>query len=368
MIGNRRGHRRCTLKPFVPTTQSRQPPALVLPTEVVDRPDQIHSRLQRFIGFGQCPTASHQTRQALPKPCIQSLDEGRVDDALALCARNPLVNIASLALHDATLYAAHTSLLILFNHLRNEDSRPSAPPRTPQSCCRQALTKDLADGAEVSFQAVRAKQQAQRQSRGASAYWFNQPGNQGAIATMGKRSAQPQAGAEHHGQGHPDDAALLLDSQFIHLHLAEIAWGGNPLLMHRLAMQAGTLLPIGDGALVYGKGSDNGLSRAAVRKQGDDLREALIRMGQSLKRRAFGFSEGRAANRAAVAALFLRMNGDVACLPTASSRASEIRTKYCQWVQSHQSFRSGIQKGLSLDLHSIQNVAPPRLTGELPKT
>jgi hypothetical protein len=63
----------------------------------------------------------------------------------------------------------------------------------------------------------------------------------------------------------------------------------------------------------------------------------------------------------------LRMNGDVALLNPASGRAIEIRTKYGQRVQSRQSFRSGIQKGLSLDLRSIQNVAPPRLTGELPE-
>jgi hypothetical protein len=366
MIGGGRCHRRRPLKPFVPTNQSRQSQTLVLSAEVVDCADQIHARLQRFTLFGKRPTAPRQTRQALAKRRIQSLDEGRVDDALALCTRNYPVNVASLALHDTPLNAAYTPLLILFNHLRNQDSRPGPQGRSPGCIRRHRLAKHLADGADVSFQAIRTKQQAQRQSRCTGADLFNQRRDQRAIAAIGNRPTQPQPGADHHGQGHPDDAALLLDAQFIHLYLAEVARRGNQSFMHSLAMPASALLPIGDGALIYGKGGDNGLPRAAVRQQGDHLGEALIGVAQPVKRRALGCGKGLLANRAFEAVLLLRMNRDVAFFQSASSRASQIRTKYRQWVQSRQSFRSGIQKGLSLDPRSIQNATPPRLTGALP--
>jgi len=368
MIRDGRCHRRRPRKPFVPTNQSWQPQTLMLSAEVVDCADQIHSRLQRFTRFGKRSTAPRQTRQALAKRRIQSLDEGRVDDALALRTRNHPVNVASLALHDTPLNAAHTPVLVLFNHLRNEDSRPGSQRRSPRRIRRQRLAKQLTDDADVSFQAVRAKQQAQRQSRCTGADLFNQPGDQSAIAAMGNRPTQPQPGADHHGQGHPDDAALLLDSQFIHLHLTEIARRGNQSFMQSLAMPASALLPIGNGALIQGKGRDNGLPRAAVCQQSGHLRKAFIRVAQSVKRRAFGCGKGLAANRAFEAALLLRMNGDVAFFQSASSRASQIRTKYRQWVQSRQSFRSGIQKGLSLDPRSIQNAAPPRLTEALPES
>jgi len=103
----------------------------------------------------------------------------------------------------------------------------------------------------------------------------------------------------------------------------------------------------------------------AVCQQGDDLREAFIREVQSVKWRPLGRGKGLAANRTFAAALLLRMNRDGAFFQSASSWASQIRTKYRQWVQSHNSLRSGIQKGLSLDLGSIQNSAQPRFTVEL---
>src|SRR5438270_2237868 len=366
MIGNRRGHRRCTLKPFVPANQSWPSQTLMFAAEVIDGAHQIHPRLKGFALLGQCPTAPRQTRQALPKSRIQPLDEGRVDDASALAADNHSLDVGGFALHDAPLNAADTPLLVLFDHLRDEKARPSPQPRSAWLMRRQRLAKHLADRTDVSFQAIRAKQQAQRQSRCTSADFFNQRDDQGTITARRDCPTQPQPGADHHRHGHPNDAALLLDSQFIHLYLAEVARGGNQLLMHGLAMPASALLPVGNRALVERKGSDNGLPRAAVRKQGDDLSEAFIGVAQPVKRGAFGGGKSLVADRAFEAPFFLRMNGDVTFVHSASGRASKIRTKYAQWVQSHQSFRSGIQKGLSLDPRSIQNPARPRLTVALP--
>ena len=40
--------------------------------------------------------------------------------------------------------------------------------------------------------------------------------------------------------------------------------------MEALAVSAGPVLPVGDGALVEAEGGDDGLDRAAVAEQGDD--------------------------------------------------------------------------------------------------
>ena len=366
MIRDASGHGWRARKPFAPANQARHPQTLMLRAEVVNYADQIHSRFQRSIHFSQCPTAPHQAGQALPERRIEPLDEGRVDDTCSLRLGNHSLDVARLAFYDAPLNAADSPLLILLYDLRDEQARPGSQARTAHLPGRHRLTKNRANGADIALQAVGAKQQARRQGRCASANLLNQCGDQGAITTARDYAAEPQSGADHDGQGDPDDAALLLDSQFIHLHLAEVTRGGDALLMHGPAMQAGTLLPVGDGTLIERESRNDGLRRTAVRQQGDDLGEAFIRVAQAVKGRAFGGGKGLAANRTFEAALFLRMNRDVAFFQSASGWASQIRTKYGQWVQSCQSFRSGIQKGLSLDLRSIQNSAPPRLTGGLP--
>jgi len=366
MICDRRGHRWRAPKPFMPANQSRLPQTLMFPAEVIDDTHQIHARFQRLTRLGQRATAPYQAGQALPKRRVEPLDEGRVDDALTLAVGNQSLDVASLALHQAALDAADSALLILFNCLRDEDARPSPQARSSALSSRHRLAKDQTDGVDIALQAIGAKQQTQRQGTGTSADLRHQRGDQSVIAAMGNRAAQPQAGADHYRKGHPDDAALLFDPQFVHLHLPQVTRGGNQLFMHGLAMPTGALLPISDGALVERESGNDGLRWTAVRQQGDNLRETLIGVAQAVKGRAFRGGEGLMADRAFEAPFFLRMNGDVALLHTASSRASEIRTKYGQRVQGHQSFRSGIQKGLSLDPRSIQIPAPPRLTVELP--
>lgn len=342
-------HRRRPLQPLVPTDQSRQAQALMLPAKVIERSHQVHAHFQRPTLPRQPAPSPHQRSQALPKGRIQSFDEGRVDHAATLRAGQHLLDVGLRAFVNAAVNPDHTSLLILLDRLRDENFLPGLQTRTPRLSSRHGFTKNRANGTNIALQAIRAKQQTEGQGTGTSAHSLDQPRNQGEIAAMAHLAAQPQARRDHHGQGHPGDAALKFHAQFIHLHLAEIARAGNELLLNRLAMFSGAVAPIADGTLVEVESGDDGLRRAAVCQQGDDAGEEGLRVVETIKGRALGFSKGRLANRALIAAVFAGMNADVALVGFASGRTVHIRTKYGQRVQWRNPFRLFDQKGLSLD-------------------
>jgi len=73
------------------------------------------------------------------------------------------------------------------------------------------------------------------------------------VAPLADLAAQPQARLDHHGQRHPDNATLFLDADLIGLHLPQVTWVLDQMLMHPLALPAQAGPPIHDGAFVEPK-------------------------------------------------------------------------------------------------------------------
>ena len=73
-----------------------------------------------------------------------------------------------------------------------------------------------------------------------------------------------------HGQCHPHDAALFLDAELIGLHLSQIAWLLDKILMHSLALTARSSPPSRDGTLVKPKRRHDRLHGTPVGEQGHD--------------------------------------------------------------------------------------------------
>ena len=86
----------------------------------------------------------------------------------------------------------------------------------------------------------------------------------------------------------------------------------DPMLVEELAVSAGAVAPVGDGAFVEPEGGDDGLDRAAVAEQGDDDGDQVERLLQAVERGVASGGEGPAAGRAEVAAFLPTMDADVA--------------------------------------------------------
>jgi hypothetical protein len=96
-------------------------------------------------------------------------------------------------------------------------------------------------------------------------------------------------------------------------------------LMEALAVPAGALLPVGDGALVEAVGGDDGLAGAAVAQKSQDEGDQVEGLVQAVVGGILGDGEGLVAGGAAKAAFLLGVDADVApagLTPCSSSRSS----------------------------------------------
>jgi hypothetical protein len=344
-----------SLQPFVSADQSCLPQALVLTAEVVNRGDHIHPCFKRSALPCYGSPSSHKTRQALPERGVESFYERRVDYSSTLRKLKHSFNLCLRAFNDSPLDADHTPLLMLFNSLRNEDSFPELQARTARLTTHRPFTKHQSNSRNVSLQPICAEQDASTQGRSRSTHLLNHSGYQSPISADANYTTQPEACAYHQSHSHPYYSALLFDTKFIHLYLTQITRGGNKLFVQGLAMEPGALLPTRNGALIKIECSNDGLSRAAKGKQSDNLRDKLLRMAKAVKGGARSLSEGLFAGRAFVAALFERVNANVAFIDFASGRTVHIRTKYSKRVQAGNPFENVSKpKGLSLDPCFIQ--------------
>jgi hypothetical protein len=95
----------------------------------------------------------------------------------------------------------------------------------------------------------------------------DQPPDQGPITLRADLATQPQARADHQGQGHPDDAALLLDTDFVRLYLPQVAGMLDEMLLHRLALAPSTRQPARHRAFVRAKRDNDRWQWASVGEQ-----------------------------------------------------------------------------------------------------
>ena len=243
MISNAGSLRWRSLKPFVPTNQSGNSQALVMRAEVVNSSNHIHPCFERCAVPGYSSSSSDKARQTLPERSIESLYEGCVNYSCSLCPLKHSFNLCLRTFNDAPMDANNSPLIVLFDRLRYEDPLPWLKPWTTSLPGRYAFTKHKPNRSNVSLQSIRAKQQPQAQCRSASAHLLNHMSYKSPVSSGCDFTSQPEARAYHQSHSHPHDAALLLDSKLIHLHLPQITWSGDKLFVKRLTMNTGAALP-----------------------------------------------------------------------------------------------------------------------------
>src|SRR5687767_5292509 len=95
---------------------------------------------------------------------------------------------------------------------------------------------------------------------------------------------EPQPTSHFHRGGQPVDPADRLDPDLVGLHLQKGHLPGlDEMLMYPPALQAGFLLPAGDGALIEVEGGHDGLHRTAVSKQRNHREYQPLRLVYSVE-------------------------------------------------------------------------------------
>src|SRR5215831_11329767 len=152
--------------------------------------------------------------------------------------------------------------------------------------------------------------------------------NQGHVALLADRTSQPQPGGDHHGECHPDNAPLALDTYFIRLDVPESPRLLDQMLLHGLPVGTASPHPSGNGALIEAKRRDDGLRRTAVGQQRDHQADRLRRGPQAIQGGALGGTARLVAHGTQEALLLARVDADGALTTLASGRAGQIRAKY----------------------------------------
>src|SRR2546423_7052676 len=147
--------------------------------------------------------------------------------------------------------------------------------------------------------------------RGTAADPLNPPSDQGHVPLFAALAAQPQARLDHHGQRHPHDAALFLDTQLIGLHLPQVAWLFDQILVHGLALTARAGPPRRYGALVKPKSGHNRFQGTPMGEQGHHDDHSLCRGAQPREDRTLAGAEGLLTLVTDEALLLARMDTDI---------------------------------------------------------
>ncbi len=303
-----------------------------MPTEVVGTAHQIHRALHhtRFVGDG--PTAPHQHSQALPERAVEPLDVGGVD---VLSPAHPSEGCRyrrRTAMCHPPGHLADASLRIPLDHLPDQQPVCQAQAGPPNLAGVNRVAEDPQEGGDVAGQPVDADQDSQ--ARGASAHSFHQRGDQHQVTVRADESAQPQPRRHGYRHRHPQLAAGQLHPKLVGLHVAQIH---PPLLyngpMHRLAVFPGSLLPVGDGALIEAEGSHDRLDGAAVTEQRHHEHDHIGACLQAVEGRTLGGSKGLATQLADVAPLLRAVNANVALADLPSCGTVGIVAEFLLWVR-----------------------------------
>src|SRR5215831_13640117 len=282
MIRDARGHRRGG--PATGVGQTRMGCA-----KIIDRAHQEHPLVQRQGLAGQCPAPARQRCEVFTERRVEPFDVCRVDDPVALRPAAECLHACRRAIHNAALRVDDATTLVAFDHLGDQDVAPGPQPRPPAFPRAHGIAKGLANRSDVGAQPISTEQQ--RTVHGAAAHSLDQPPDQGHVTLLADLAAQPQAGLHHHGHGHPDNTALLLDAQLVGLHLSEVPWLLDEILVHGLALPPRARPPIRYRAFVEPKRRHNRLHRTPMGEQRHDEAHRLGRGAQAVEHRAFGGAE-----------------------------------------------------------------------------
>src|SRR5438874_313544 len=319
---------------------------LVRRAKIIDRAHQEHALVQGQGLACQRPAPTRQRREAFPERRVQPLDICGVDDAVALRAPSERLDACGRAVDNAAVGLDDTALLVALHHLGDQDVAPWTQPWPSARARAHRIAKGLANRSDVRMQPISTEQQ--RTGRGAAADALDQPPDQGQVALLADLAAQPQAGLHHHGHGHPDNTALLLDAQLIGLHLSDVPWLLDQRLMHGLALPPRARPPIRSRAFVASKRRHKRLHGTPMGAQRHDEAHRLGRGAQAVTHRACGGAERLMALVADEPRFLLRMDADMAPASLASGRAVPIGAESgcgvhdappgCAWKHCHEEY------------------------------
>jgi hypothetical protein len=266
---------------------------------------------------------------------IEPLNKGGVNAALALTGLDQPFNQVSPALHDPPLNG-QASGSSFFDHLNDGYVRP----RTQLAAARLTQSgyfrpKSALKGFDIARQPIYGQQQWPTQSQAANL--ISQSLDQPFVSVGAEHPTQPQAGRDHHRQGHPDRTPLDFDFDLVGLGLLQIELAlADRVGVDFLAMLTGSLPPAFDRPLIKTIGRHNRLYRTAVSQQRQHNDHHLSLCLEPIKERAFAGRKGRPADFTPIPLLLLAMDADVVSPKLSSCRTIKIRAKYRLWVhRSH---------------------------------
>src|SRR5438046_7149819 len=153
---------------------------------------------------------------------------------------------------------------------------------------------------------------------------LEQSSDQRHVTLLADFAAQPQAGTDHHRQGHPDHPALFFDPDLIGLHLPQVARLLDEMLLHRLSLGAATCHPPPDRPPVRAKRDDDRLEWTPVGQERHHKAHRLRRGPQAIEGRAFRGAARLVALRAEKALVLARVDANVALAGLSSGGACQI--------------------------------------------
>ena len=228
------------------------------------------------------------------------------------------------------------------------------------------IAKGLPNGPDVGHQAISTAQQGTM--CGTTPHAFDQSADQRHITLLTDFAAQPQAGTDHHRQGHPDNTALFFDPDLIGLHLPQVARLLDEMLLHRLSLDAATCHLPRYRPLVIAKRDDDRLEWTPVGQQCHHEAHRLRRGPQAIEGRAFRGAERLVALRADKTLVLARVDANVALASLSSGGARHIGAE-CRCGVDACVLRvtlGNVPRGVCLDPHFHCKRTIPRLSVELP--
>ncbi len=339
----------------------------MLRAEVVDTTNKVHSRLQGLALPGQRSRAPGQAVKTTAKGPVYALNESGVDIAFALRLFDHLRDGLLRPLIDLPPHADDPIVLILLDHLRDQNVAPFDHPTSPRFISRLFLAEDFPDRLWITRQAINAEENRPAERRGAAFDARDQLLNKFAVSRGADFSAQPQPVPDHDRHAHPDDRALNLDPKLIALDLAHWPRLLDEMLMSPLRVLAAFLKPIPDRSLIQTEGKDDRLDGAAVREQFDHQRDQVSALPQAVEDRPGGGAETLVTLAANVATVFLRMHADVAFSDLSSGRTVEVGAKCGFWGQWRFFFLTRHKEKRRLTSDFFQRAIRPRLNVGLPR-
>ena len=335
-------------------------------TNVLDRPHHAHPLVQRQGVACQRPAPACQGREAFPERRVQPLPVRRLDPPVPVRAASQRRHPCRRAIHNSAVGRAPPSPLVTLDDLGAEKRAPWAQWGSSALARLHGVAKGLANGSNIGHQAIGAAQQ--RTVRGTAPHALAQAPEQRQVALLTDFPAEPQPGLHHHGQGHPHDAALFFHAQLIGLHLSQVAWLLDKILVHGLALTARASPPRRDGALIKPTCRHNRLHGPPMGEQGHDEHHRVGRGAQPIENGAFAGAEGLLTRVTDEPLLLLRMDTNIALADLTSGRAVPVgaecrRGVYdappgCAWKT--------LPGEVCLDPRLLYNCTAPRFGVELP--